>query len=134
MNALVPSLNVSNKKVILSLPPALKSLLREGVINLLSGAFTLAPMYKFLSSNKNLIFACCFACVESEGKYCQNPEAPLLSFHSFSLRFASKTIGFSMKLTNTDLLVVWEKLWITKRKVIKTKIFFNRIYFDMYQR
>jgi hypothetical protein len=39
-----------------------------------------------------------------------------------------------MKLTNTDLLVVWEKLCITKRKVIKTKIFFNRIYFDMYQR
>jgi hypothetical protein len=32
----------------------------------------------------------------------------------------------SMKLTNTDLSVVWEKLWIPKRKVTKSKIFFNK--------
>ncbi len=120
---------MSKSNVILSLPPALKSLRSEGIIKSLASAFTFIPTYKLSSSKRNLIEACCFPCTESKGKYCQKPEAPSVFFHSSSLSSASKIIGFSIKLTDTDLLVVWEKVHIAKKKVIKNKIFFTKIDF-----
>jgi hypothetical protein len=67
----------------------------------------------------------------SKGKYCQKPEAPSVFFHSSSLSSASKVIGLSINLTDTDLFVVWEKAHIVKRTVTNNRIFFTKI--DFYE-